>query len=960
MNRHGNRAGGTTKPRYQRGAPDREESRWRRSLAEWRLALRIARRSVWRSRGTSIIVALMVLLPVAGFSAAAIIGQSTFPTPDEKIAAALGQNEAKLLASIGTHSGMVQDPYDPTHLQTPDNAAPAADGGERLDEAGVRALFPGADMTVLSSAIVTTTTAEGIGQLQVTVGNLWGEDFAGRTSILAGSAPSEPGDVLVSAAALKRLGASIGDAITVTKPATTLTITGVLSDAMSADSEEWIYAPEGSFGDDLQVWNRTYYLPDTVITLDEFADLNDAGVTVLSRTVLENASVINLALSGGFWSTYGILLMLAAAFAAFEIVLLAGAAFAVGARKQQRALATLASVGGERRMLYRVVTSQGLVLGLLGGIVGVAIGIPIAAIYMRATADGSATQYWGFHAEPLTLAAIALIAMLVGLASAVVPARAAVKFDVLAALRGSRAPAEPSARSTRWGIGYLVVGTALTLVGAFSLRALAWSNTGQQSVPGMLAVAALIVGPIVLQVGMIMCGGVILRAMAHVFSRFGLGARLAARDSAAHRARSVPAFAAIMVTAFIAVIVINVSVTSSAASDKHYWYQTAPGQAQVLMPKDDAGAPAATVDEITGIVEEELDTVAVGTIYAPLSRWDSETGTQTDGAVVVAEALPENLCPLLPASADYDQSIANLTGAKYQEAVRTLRDTDWRCDEAQTSRVTSAQKVVVTDSAGLSLVLGHTAPGDVLSSFESGSAVALSPVYVNDGQSVLQWWAPDSDWDNPDSGDEPVTTQTISAVKAEPEVDLPSTPLVISGTTAEQLGIDVEPSYFIANPAEQFAQGEIDALNARLEPIMGSARVEQGPEPTWLYVILATLLVAGVLFVGASAVAIGLSRADGRDDDATLAAVGATRSLRRTFAFWQAIVLVGLGTVTGTLAGLITTYGISLADTTGNVGFDPPWVAIAALVIGIPLLIAIGSWLVASKPVTLVRRAAIG
>lgn len=201
--------------------------------------------------------------------------------------------------------------------------------------------------------------------------------------------------MLVSEATLARLGARVGDTITLTDPAESLHITGVLDDAMSTDEEEWIYAPATTFGTALETWETSYYLPDTVITRDQLDGLNDAGVTVLSRNVLEHASAGELAMSGGFWSQFGVMLLLAAAFAIFEIVLLAGAAFAVGARKQQRALATLASVGGERRMLYRVVTSQGLVLGLIGGVIGLALGVPAAAVFMRATNNGSATQYWG-------------------------------------------------------------------------------------------------------------------------------------------------------------------------------------------------------------------------------------------------------------------------------------------------------------------------------------------------------------------------------------------------------------------------------------------------------------------------------------------------------------------------------------------------------------------------------------
>ncbi|SEB51443.1 MacB-like core domain-containing protein [Paramicrobacterium humi] len=950
-----------SQPRYKRGGPDREQNRLRRSLAEWRLALRIARRSVWRSRGTSLIVVIMVLLPVAGFSAAAVIGQSTFPTPQEKIAAELGQNEAKLYTDIGTHSGMVQDPVEPRYYHSPDDGPVSGGPGDRLDEAGVQALFPGARLTTLTTASVTAETESGVGQLLVALGPLWGDDFAGRTHIVRGAAPAQPGDVLVSEATLARLGARVGDTITLTDPAESLHITGVLDDAMSTDEEEWIYAPATTFGTALETWETSYYLPDTVITRDQLDGLNDAGVTVLSRNVLEHASAGELAMSGGFWSQFGVMLLLAAAFAIFEIVLLAGAAFAVGARKQQRALATLASVGGERRMLYRVVTSQGLVLGLIGGVIGLALGVPAAAVFMRATNNGSATQYWGFHAEPVTLGAVLLVATLVGLCSAIAPARAAVKFDVLAALRGSRKPAQVSAKATRWGLSYLVIGVAATLVGALGLRALNWAGASMSGWGFWLSLAGVIGGPIVLQVGVIMCGGAVLRVIARVVSRVGLGARLASRDSAANRARSVPAFAAIMVTAFLAVVVINVTVSTSTSNAAYHWYQAQPGQAVTYIPTAAPDEDPTDLAALTTLVRDELAPAATARYDEPKVVWDLDTGEPLSGLSVVPVYPPANMCPTDPGSADYDASLADsLSSAEYNTYARKLADTDPRCDMPLMNRAGNVNTVIISDADGLALFLGHAPSKATRDAFAQGAAVTTNPVFLLNQEVTLDWWAPDAERWNPDAGATPERSRAIPAVYAEPTV-LASDPVIISAATARTLGIETQPRALVAAPGhEPFTQSQVDALNERLTALGTNVQVENGPQPTWLYIILAVLLIAGALFVGASAVAIGLSRADGRADDATLAAVGATRSLRRAFAFWQAVVLVGVGTVTGTIAGLITTYGISLIDTSGYVAFDPPWIALGALVIGMPLAIAIGSWLVASKPTTLARRVAIG
>ena len=59
--------------------------------------------------------------------------------------------------------------------------------------------------------------------------------------------------------------------------------------------------------------------------------------------------------------------------------MLAGAAFAVSTRRQQRALAIAASVGADARDLRRTVRLQGTVLGAVGGVAGLALGVGVAA-----------------------------------------------------------------------------------------------------------------------------------------------------------------------------------------------------------------------------------------------------------------------------------------------------------------------------------------------------------------------------------------------------------------------------------------------------------------------------------------------------------------------------------------------------------------------------------------------------
>ncbi|MFS0866444.1 FtsX-like permease family protein [Microbacterium sp. 179-B 1A2 NHS] len=111
--------------------------------------------------------------------------------------------------------------------------------------------------------------------------------------------------------------------------------------------------------------------------------------------------------------------------------------------------------------------------------------------------------------------------------------------------------------------------------------------------------------------------------------------------------------------------------------------------------------------------------------------------------------------------------------------------------------------------------------------------------------------------------------------------------------------------------------------------------------------------------IGAGAVCLGLARFERRPDDATLTAVGGSRAMRRSINAWQGAIIVGIGAVVGTIAGQIPMWGI--AHTTASMRFwaDAPWLALGILAVGLPVVVAAVSWLVAPRAPDLTRRTAI-
>jgi ABC-type lipoprotein release transport system permease subunit len=125
-------------------------------------------------------------------------------------------------------------------------------------------------------------------------------------------------------------------------------------------------------------------------------------------------------------------------------------------------------------------------------------------------------------------------------------------------------------------------------------------------------------------------------------------------------------------------------------------------------------------------------------------------------------------------------------------------------------------------------------------------------------------------------------------------------------------------------------------------------------------------LTALISFAAAS-VAIGLARADGRRDEEVLDAIGAPPRLRRGVAFWQAVVIAGIGTLLGAAVGLLPVLALHLATVLGPPeavatgpmpDFAPPWLQLGLTVVGVPLAIALGSWATAGRRRVAVRRVA--
>jgi putative ABC transport system permease protein len=446
---------------------DSRKGGWSRMLVD----LRLARRQTTRAWGSSLLVIVLVAMPMALLSGAATFAFSRLATPDQKVTSELGQADAWLQTADGPDPSRWQDPADPwnTTVERDSDNVPINPELAPIDDV-TPLLPPGTRAIEIADTSVTAETPGGIGLFALTIGDAWDPTLDGRFESIAGRTPANDGEAMVSPGAAERLDAQIGDTLILTEPRTALTIVGILKASTQPDATQTIFVPGRATLGESEVMH-TWFTPDWQPTAEDLPALNHEGVIVYARDLVTTATGAGSLDPGAAWAI-GAATAIIATFCAYLVVLLAGAAFAVSARRQQRSLAVAASVGAPRSSVFRIVLFQGTVLGVVGGMVGAAVGIGLAAITLAVLDDGSAQSFWGFNVPLPLVVGIVLFAIAVGTASALLPARAATRGDVLAALRGARRPVSVRADRPLWGSLLVAVGLALTVAAGLTLGAL--------------------------------------------------------------------------------------------------------------------------------------------------------------------------------------------------------------------------------------------------------------------------------------------------------------------------------------------------------------------------------------------------------------------------------------------------------------------------------------------------------
>ncbi|KZE88625.1 ABC transporter permease [Microbacterium sp. TNHR37B] len=941
-------------------APGDEGSR--SPVARLIASLRLAGRQTLHGWSSSLLVLTLIVLPMAVVTAALVYVDGRQPTTAERIEAQLGRAQAWLAIVNGPDPSLRQyfDQPEWWQIDRSDDGQPVHEPRPPVDDP-VRLLTDGdsgpAEVIEIGEGDVTAETAGGIAPVAAVIGDAGAEALRGRFDLHEGRAATAPTEVVVSPGALERLGASVGDTLTLREPAARYTIVGVLSRAEDPDAREVVFLPGTAENRALQsdAMLTRWYLPARIMTSADVETLNRAGVIVFDRSLVADPGA--RAAPGGAealpWSILAVLSAVAA-FAGYLIVLLAGAAFSVSARRQEHALAVAASVGATRGDVFRIVLLQGTVLGLAGGTIGAGAGIGLGVLALHLFDDGAAASFWGVHVPWPLLAAVVAFATIVGTIAAVVPARAATRGEVIAALRGSRKPVRVRADRPLWGTLLLVTGVAITAIAGLWLAAInAEKYVDQNDARRILCIWGIILGPLLLQVGVMLAGHWIIAQLARVLSRIGLASRLAGRDAAAHPGRIVPAFAAIAACAFLASVSLGSLAVVGAQQERGWWY----------------GAPVGTLSVYGWIgAEPGVEPLSAAEVRATEAR-AREVAAGTDPASIGTLWLP--LDPRL-----YDASGKLVTNSDATTVLPQVQRYVSCDDVVQGECLTKAQSFVqggwalaVVAADEIDTVVGRTLTSAQREAYRAGGAVLLDRSYATPDDvlvlSTLTVADADGAWERDDL--RPAATTRVPALVLDDGRHRERS-VLISPAAAERAGVVVDGGSWqvvaaYAEPPAITARDAVwrDAAALDSRALNVSAQYEDGPPDAALWLVL-VVGVTAVLVVAASAVALGLARVERRPDDATLAAVGGSSVLRRGIAGWQAVIVAGIGMVTGVSAGVLPVWGVSMASATMSnppLFSDMPWGWLVVLGVGLPVVIAAVSWIVPPRRPELTRRTAI-
>ncbi len=888
-----------------------------RLAARWALPLRVARREAWRAKGRSLLVLVLIALPVVAVTASAVVVATTQVSGAEGIDRRLGAAQARV--DVSPDTGRVLQGADPDQgaLMT-EGPAPQ----QPLDAAALSRRLGGAPTAELRQSQARFVSDDGAAPVETTELDLADPLTRGLFDLTAGRWPSGSGEVVVNQALLDRLGLAVGGRL---EPATeggpTPRVVGV-AESTAVRTMPVAAGPLGSLGADTR-GVRSWLVGGDPVTWSEVRALNEAGAVVVSRTVVLDPPPADqlppeLGTTGSADPTLVAVLALVVAMVLLEVVLLAGPAFAVGAKRQARSLALMSSSGATPAQVRRSLLATAVVLGSVAAVGGVLLGLGVAAAAMPLVQRLSGSWLGPFDVPWLPVLAVGAFGLVSALLAALAPAVMVARQDVVAVLAGRRGEARPSRVSPAIGGVLLALG-----VGGAAYGALTRGSELSIAVAAVLCV-----------LGTVLLVPTVLSLLGRTAHRLPLVVRYAVRDAARQRSRTAPAGAAVAATV-AGVVTLGIGASSDAAESRSTYQPTLTSGSGVVTPGwSETGAPLpATWDAAETVVERAL----------PDARTTAVVGLgDPDGDSYTEVLRPGSTQPVL---SSYGSALggSELVGDAAPPAVPGLSATT---RERIRTALAAGRAVVFADEVG------------------DSDTVRVRVDRVEDDGSTT-----------------PVARETLPATYVAVGGATAPAQLLLPPELARGLGPTRTVGLVVDGTAISAAQEEAVAEGVAALGMQGSFYVERGyqADDEDVIVLLVLFALGAVLVLGGTLTATFLALSDARPDLATLAAVGASPRARRGIAASYAFVVGFVGSVLGAVVGAVPGLAVAVPLTSqgadgvwtvegsGSVSgappvtgpfLDVPWLLVLGLVVVLPLLTAALVGLLTRARLPLVARAA--
>ncbi len=385
--------------------------------------------------------------------------------------------------------------------------------------------------------------------------------------LVEGRGPSAPNEVALDSVSAEKSGYSVGDTVRLVTPTGPLSVTlaGVFRYGTSGNlAGATIAAFSTDFAQELLLGGEDAYTEIDVVasesvTQDALAAAVRAvvgdGVTV--RTGQEAADDATAQITEGL-AFVNIFLLVFAGIALFVGTFIILNTFSMLVAQRSRELALLRALGATRGQLVRSLILESAVLGLVGAVLGIAVGVGVAfGLEGLFGALGADIPTEGLVVLPRTIVVGVAIGVLVTVIAALSPAIRASRIPPMAALRDDVALPTRSLRLRA------VLGTLLLAGGLAAMTAGAASGGGSGSQLVGLGVVGALVGAIVVSPAI---AGPLVRVLGFAFPRlFGTVGSLAVQNAERQPRRTAATASALMIGLAL-VSALTIFATSAKAS----------------------------------------------------------------------------------------------------------------------------------------------------------------------------------------------------------------------------------------------------------------------------------------------------------------------------------------------------------------------------------------------------------